>query len=92
MKVLIDIPEKLYTETKDFKNPFPSDLAYNLRMPVANGIVLDNLTNGEVVQMMCPNCEVKTGGIFAEVRYIDSYCDRDVTKFYLSWWNRKWGE
>lgn len=39
-KVLIDIPEELYIETKDYANPFPSNLAYDLRGCVAHGTLL----------------------------------------------------
>lgn len=85
MKVLIDIPK----DTKgrlSFGITYKSDVE-TLCKALSNGIALDGLTNGEVIQKMFPDAKfccaerLQTAGL-----------PRRDADFDLDFWNRKWGE
>lgn len=78
-KVLIDIPK----EWRKCKISFVKDC-------IGNGITLDRLTNGEVIQMLFPNTELHwTNEYEYGLRPLDSNW---IIWFKGDWWNRKWGE
>ena len=75
-KVLIDIPEEDYKRC--------TIMASDIR----NGIVLDGLTNGEIIQKMFPNAKVTIDGTTVCLKF-EYYHE---IWFDLDWWNGKWGE
>lgn len=77
MKVLIDIPEEDYKRC--------TVMASDIR----NGIVLDGLTNGEV---MIKTYNVDADDVKIGVYYVNVFLDEKIVTFNLDWWNRKWGE
>lgn len=76
MKVLIDIPEEHYKRC--------TVMASTIR----DGIVLDDLTNGEVIQKIFKVSDTSEGmaTMFACTK------DDDMLTADIGWWNRKWGE
>ena len=87
MKVLIDIPKELLDNIdKPIKD---EDL---LRYIIKNGIVLDGLTNGEMMQKMLPYAKVEVEENWV---FVDLPCERYELfrlNFPIDWWNRNWGE
>lgn len=103
MKTLIDIPEQ-YLKLIHSDSPINWVCMSGVLKFIRNGIILDGLTNGEVIQKMFPDAEVSF------VEEWDSYDNGDICHpylerfvnvefeheqtltFSLDWWNRKWGE
>lgn len=82
-KILIDIPE----DTKgrlSFGITYKSDVE-TLCKALSKGIVLDNLTNGEVIQKVCPDAK-----FYCTERLQTAGFPRRDADFDLDWWNRKW--
>lgn len=82
-KVLIDIPETF----KYFKQ-----CRHAMANAIDNGIVLDNLTNGEVFKAIYPNMEVYKVSEDLDEIVVKLNSTSHYRWFRLSWWNRKWGE
>lgn len=74
MKVLIDIPEIPKNDHQRW-------------VLTHGGIVLDGLTNGEVIQKMFPDAKIteETYVVFMNIEE----CNHPFDK---AWWNAKWGE
>lgn len=85
-KILIDVPDEVYERLYTIN---PMDIAdqITIDMAIKHGIVLDGLTNGEVIQKMFPNAKIteETYVVFANIEE----CNHPFDK---AWWNRKWGE
>ena len=103
MKILIDIPEQ-YLKLIHSDSPINLVSMSGFLNFVRNGIVLDELTNGEVIQKMFPDATISfeeewdsydNGDICHP--YVETFVNVDfgygeVLGFSLEWWNRKWGE
>lgn len=90
-KVLIDVPEIPKNDHQRW-------------VLTHGGIVLDGLTNGEVIQKMFPDVTISfeeewdsydNGDICHP--YVERFVNVDfgyeqIITFNLEWWNRKWGE
>lgn len=75
-KVLIDIPEQ-YLKLIHSDSPINWLSMAGFLNFIRNGIVLDELTNGEVFHKVFPDVDV----------------DGDIMFWHgVDWWNRKWGE
>ena len=81
--MLIDIDETKYNSIRKFRDLHRSDSEIVIR----NGTPLSGLTNGEVIQKMFPEAEVKINGFIVDVIF-------EMFEFHVeeSWWDRKWGE
>lgn len=88
MKVLIDIPERMNELIHGDSQIDLMDMSHIL-YTIENGIVLDGLTNGEVLMKMFP--QMKVTHTSNHVGLIDTDLD-EFTDFRLEWWKRKWGE
>lgn len=92
-KVLIDIDESDYRESK---SAVEIGFCTDLQEAVVNGIVLDGLTNGEVIQKMFPEALVTRHYIGCDSIATISLHFKSITGYEMafseSWWNRKWGE
>ena len=80
MKVLIDVPENF----KYFKQ-----CRHAMASAIDKGIVLDGLTNGEVIQKMFPCYNVE---VYPNVGYVLVFCEDFSITYPFDWWNRRWGE
>lgn len=94
MKLIVDTSEELYNNARDYETPLPSNLAYEMRTPIANGTPLTDLTNGEVIMKMFPNNRVDI--VMGRV-YFFTHDDEDedfdeYVIFNLDWWNARYGE
>jgi len=81
MKLIVDVSKELYNNARDYETPLPSNLAYAMRTPIANGTPLTDLTNGEVVMKLFPN-------EFVCKEYNNVFCG--LNTFCKDWWNAKW--
>lgn len=66
----------------------PTHRAWALLEGLKNGIVLDGLTNGEVIRKMFSNAKVAIDGTTVCLKF-EYYHE---IWFDLDWWNAKWGE
>lgn len=88
-KVLIDMPERMGELIHSDSQIDWLDMSHILYV-VRNGIALDGLTNGEVMQMLLSNAELHwTNECEYGLRPLDSNW---IIWFKGDWWNRKWGE
>lgn len=83
-KVLIEVSKDILDNINE---PINDDAL--LRYIIKNGIVLDGLTNGEVLMQMFP--QMKVTYTSNHVGLVDTDLD-GFTDFRLDWWNAKWGE
>lgn len=83
MKLLLDIPKNKLEWIR--KKVYPNYIDNAIK----NGIVLDNLTNGEVIKKMFPHCDIE---IDEHKGYVRVFYENFYTTYPLAWWNRKWGE
>ena len=93
MKTLIDIPDEVYKRLFTMK---PMDLAdqVTIDMAIKHGIILDNLTNGEVIQKMFPDAEIVKKTKYDYVYWYVTIGHECGSSWEINddWWNRKWGE
>lgn len=87
-KVLIDIPEQ-YLKLIHSDSPINWVSMSGFLNFVRNGIVLDGLTNGEVIKKMFPHYDIE---IDEHKGYVRVFYEDFYTTYPLAWWNRKWGE
>lgn len=88
-KVLIDIPNENYAGYKELKEEYGSILSTS-EESIANGIVLDGLTNGEALKQAFPYIEVVEDD-WKNLVWVRITEDNSVL-IHKTWWNRKWGE
>lgn len=85
-KILIDVPDEVYERLYTIN---PMDIAdqITIDMAIKHGIVLDELTNGEVIQKVFRVSDTSEGMItmYAYTR------DNSLLTTEIAWWNAKWG-
>lgn len=90
-KLLIEIGNNEYYRcVEEAEESVPTDL----EEAVANGIVLDGLTNGEVIQKMFPKAEIVKKTKYDYVYWYVTIGHECGSSWEINddWWNRKWGE
>lgn len=86
MKLIIDIPEDVYTECQGHIY-FP-DTGGELFNAVKNATPLDGITNGEVFQVIFPCDEVHVNGLQEGYVHFSMKSNLDsMDCFDLGWWN-----
>ena len=95
-KVLIDIPDRIHYGITNGFTVNGSEASQIVLEAVKDGIVLDGLTNGEVIQKMFPEALVTRHYIGCDSIATISLHFKSITGYEMafseSWWNRKWGE
>lgn len=90
-KVLIDMPDSFIKEHIESYEP-GSLVDIAVRNALKHGIVLDGLTNGEVMQKMFPQIEVRDSEV-SDLHICVSFNPNEPWEWFdKDWWNRKWGE
>ena len=96
MKLIIDIPEDMFEWFKNGEIIDEYDKSA-LKQVFKNGIPLDGMTNGEVIQALFPKAKVFKEESNIEYPYVDVflYSENDMNCYKKDWWNapyKKGGE
>lgn len=102
MRLIIDIPEEDYNECKFRKDLLslggePTDLTFNMRIEtlIANGILLEEKKNGEVIKYLFPHIEIKDNcDMYYSVDIENLSIDKSLNTvgFKKDWWNAPYKE
>ena len=91
-KLIIDIPDDEYNNFM-FNESLDLDDGFDAIEYICNGTVLDNVTNGDVIKALFPDCkdwkakiEDDDGEVY-EVHFVQLPNSITINKYEESWWN-----
>ena len=86
-KIIVDIPEEEYNNFM-FNESLDLDDGFDAVEYICNGIILDNVTNGDVIKAMFPNYRIQIGSGQVCLYYpVTEEYGGSWIKYDEEWWN-----